>query len=220
MNGRLIRHATRSPTTGMSPTALRQRTKAIALLDEESLLQAAFVFNRVPIDAIEGDCIRFGDAQLNAPLLIPQSGELTALCFGACTLGPRLEQRVTKLFEQRQESIALALDSLGNELLFDLGRRLHDRIVIDCRRQGLSVGQDLHAGDPGLDLSAQATVFRLAQAQSIDIDLHNNNLLHPLKSASVVLSVGYNLPKPEWSRCDHCPSRARCKLIKPEREAA
>ncbi len=220
MNGRLLRHAKRISTQGLSPIYARQRAKAIALLEEESLLQAAFTFKQLSLDSVDGSQLKIAGSQLDAPLLIPQSGQLTGLCFGACTLGAGLEQRVTELFQQRRASLALALDSLGTELLFDLGRRLHDRIVIDSRRQGLSVGQDLHAGDPGLDLCAQATVLRLADAQKIGINLHNSNLLQPLKSSSVVMSVGYDLPKPNWSRCEHCPSRARCRLTQNNRDAA
>jgi hypothetical protein len=204
----------------MSPVSQRQRIRAIELVENESLLQAAFTFNRLPLQGIDGSQLNVADRQLDAKLLIPESGELTALCFGACTLGPKLEQRVTELFQQRRASLALALDSLGSELLFELGRRLHDRIVIDCRRQGLSVGQDLHAGDPGLELSAQAIVLELAEAQKIGINLHNSNLLQPLKSSSVVFAVGKDLPKPNWSRCDHCPSRERCRLTQNSRDAA
>jgi hypothetical protein len=220
VNGRLLRHLKRSPSSGLSPVYLRQRTKAIELVENESLLQAVFTFNRLPVENINGSQLKVADRQLDAELLIPDSGELTALCFGACTLGPKLEQRVTELFQQRRASLALALDSLGTELLFELGRRLHDRIVIDCRRQGLSVGQDLHAGDPGLELSAQATVLELAEAQKIGINLHDSNLLQPLKSSSVVFAVGKDLPKPNWSRCDHCPSRERCRLTQNSRDAA
>lgn len=220
MNGRLLRHIKRISTQGMSPIYARQRARAIALLEEDSLLQAAFTFKHVDLDSVNGTQINIAGKQLDAPLLIPASGELTALCFGACTLGPALEQRVTELFQQRRASLALALDSLGSELLFELGRRLHDRILINCRRQGLSAGQDLHAGDPGLDLSAQATVLQLAQAQDIGIKLHHSNLLQPLKSSSVVLPVGHDLPKPNWSRCDHCPSRKRCTLKQTTRDAA
>ena len=220
MNGSLIRHAKRNPDSAMSPIARRQREKAIALLEQEEVLQASLVFHRIPLDAIEGQRLLLADEQLEAPMLIPPSGKLTDLCFGACTLGPLLEQRVTELFQQRRASLALALDSLGTELLFELGRRLHDRILIACRRQGLSLGQDIYVGDPGLDLSAQATALRLSQAQGIGINLHNSNLLQPLKSSSVVIAAGHDLPKPSGSRCDHCPSRSRCKLMKPSAKAA
>lgn len=220
VNSRLIRYLMRSPGNGMSPTSMRQREKAIALLVEESLLQATFTSHLVPVEAHDGRYISVGGKQLDAPLLIPDSGELSALYFAASTLGPRLEQRVTELFREKRASLALALDAIGNDLIFELGRRRHDRIIIDCRRKGLSVGQDLYAGDPGLDGSQQATVLHLAQAQTIGINLHNSGLLQPLKSSTVVFAVGHDLPEPKWNRCDHCPSRERCKLKQPKLDAA
>ena len=56
--------------------------------------------------------------------LVPESGQLTALAVGIFTLGPALERRVTALFAERRMSLALALDKLGNELLFALSRRV------------------------------------------------------------------------------------------------
>jgi hypothetical protein len=196
----------------LSPLQQRQREKALTLLREESILKAEYRFNRVTVQRVDGDYLLIDGVKIEAPLLIPEQGELTELCCGVCTLGARLEQRITELFAEKRPSLGLALDSVGNELLFALGRRLQDRIVAACRKEGLSVGQDLHAGDPGLDISAQTTILRLAQAESIGIHLHHSNLLKPLKSTSVVFSVGHDLPEATWSRCDNCPSRKRCKL--------
>jgi hypothetical protein len=36
--------------------------------------------------------------------------------------------------------------------------------------------------------------------------------MHPLKSTSMVLGVGLELPPARWSRCDPCPNRPRCKI--------
>jgi hypothetical protein len=114
------------------------------------------------------------------------------------------------LFAQRRASLAMALDELGNELLFDISRRAQDRMQAEVNRSGLSMSGELRAGDPGLALDAQGAVLRLACAASIGISLGDSLLMHPMKSTSMVLGVGVNLPASSWSRCDTCNSRAKC----------
>ena len=109
-------------------------------------------------------------------------------------------------------SLALALDKLGNELLSALSRRVQDRIIIDARNAGLTAAGELRAGDPGLPLSAQSAVYRLAGAESIGVSVTPGQVLHPLKSMSLVLGIGIDLPVAHWSRCDDCPSAPRCLM--------
>jgi hypothetical protein len=111
------------------------------------------------------------------------------------------------------------LDELGVELLFALGRRIQDRMLSECYRKRLSMGAELHAGDPGLDLEAQAAVLRLAQAQAIGVELYKGTLITPLKSGSVVFAVGRNLPEVAWSRCESCPSSNKCNFGRRQRTA-
>jgi hypothetical protein len=72
---------------------------------------------------------------LHAPWLLPESGTLTAIACAVCTLGPAFEQRISELFAGRQASLAMALDELGNELLFAVSRRAQDRMLADAARR-------------------------------------------------------------------------------------
>ncbi|RTL52425.1 MAG: hypothetical protein EKK46_10745 [Rhodocyclaceae bacterium] len=195
---------------------IRLRNDAIALIEAEGLVEdAAYSYNIValerPATAAMTSFLAGGET-INAPLLLPASGELTALGCGACTIGPQLGQRSTSLFAEKRASLAIALDEVGNEMLFALGRRLQDRMLSETMRKRLTMAGELHAGDPGLDISAQAAVLRLAGGDSIGIGLHQGHLLTPLKSGSVVYGVGKNLPEVSWSRCDSCPSKEKCSL--------
>ena len=210
---RLIAELERNPPGNLSPVRARQRAKAIALVREESLLEAmGYRCDHLPVERIDGGRVYVGGDSLCAPMLVPARGELTHLGFGACTLGDKLEARVTSLFRDKRAALALALDQVGNELLLALGRRLQDRLLGEVRRRRLMLGQELHAGDPGLELSAQALVLRLSGAEQIGISLYRDSLLHPLKSVSVVFAVGRDLPRVTLSRCERCPSRKRCTL--------
>jgi hypothetical protein len=209
----LLRDIAAAPCTG---GPLRQRGRfrpeAVDLLEREDLLRAAYCYRIVPLDEPPSDVLRAGGETLDALRLVPESGQLTALAIGICTLGPALEQRISALFAERRMSLALALDELGNELLFALSRRVQDRIVIEARQHHLTAAGELRAGDPGLPLAAQTAVHRLAGAGSIGVSVTQGQVLHPLKSMSMVLGIGIDLPPARWSRCDDCPSASRCRM--------
>src|SRR3972149_2918190 len=92
------------------------------------------------------DSMRLEGEVLYAPKLLPEAGELTALACAVATLGPRLEQRVASLFAARQASVAIALDQVGNRLLYSLSRHVQDRMLVAGRRGGPPMGGGTRPG--------------------------------------------------------------------------
>ncbi len=216
----LQRELANNPPAGVSSVRLRLRAEALALIAAENLVDAGYCHHIVPLDRPAAATLYAGGEELHAPRLLPESGELTALGCGVFTVGPRIEARVSSLFKERRASLALAMDEIANEMLFALGRRVQDRMLAECVRRGLSMAGELHAGDPGLDITAQAAVLRLADADRIGVCVHGGHLLTPLKSGSVVFGVGRHLPAVTWSRCDACPSAAKCKFGRRQKTVA
>lgn len=191
----------------------RLRTEALRAARDESLVEAAYAYRIVPLDAPPAPMLHADGETLHAPWLLPPSGRLNALACVVCTLGPRIEQRVSALFAERRPSSAMALDELANELLFEVARRAQDRLHADIARRGLSMAGELRPGDPGLALDAQPAVLRLAGADALGVRVDDRLLMQPRKSTSIVLGVGIDLPPADWSRCDECPKRATCRAV-------
>ncbi len=209
----LLREIALSPcASGRFQQIGRFRREAVDLVEHESLLNPTYCYRIVPLDEPPSHVLRAGGETLEAARLVPESGQLTAVAVGICTLGPGLEQRTTTLFAERRVSLALALDKLGNELLFALSRRVEDLIVAAARKQHLTAAGELRAGDPGLPLEAQAVMQRLIGADQIGVSVTLGQVLHPLKSMSMVLGIGIDLPPVRWSRCDDCPSAPKCTM--------
>ena len=176
------------------------------------MLDARYAYRFVAIDGVrDGQLILAGES-LEAPLLIPKSGELTAVACCAATLGEGLEDRVRTLFAARRAALAVVLDGIGNEILMALTRRAQDHMLAAATGRGLSMAGELRSGDPGLALDTQRRILTLAAAGELGISLSIGCVMRPLKSASMVLGVGLALPKVNWSRCDHCPTRPRCRV--------
>lgn len=195
------------------------REQALAMVRELGLAHARAAWRIV---ALQGEPGRSGrlcldGRHLQAPWLIPASGQLTAVACAVATIGDVLEQHVSALFGERRASLAVALDSVGNELLFAVSRRVQDRMLAAARKQGLTVAGELRAGDPGLALQAQQTVLDLAGAAAIGLRLTRTLMMNPTKSTSIVQGVGLALPVQTWSRCDECLSRERCTLAQDAR---
>jgi hypothetical protein len=189
------------------------RAKAVALALSENLFDAAaYSYEIVDLASSPGPLLHAGGETLHAPRLIPETGELTAVGCGAVTVGSRLEERIKSLFSEKRASLAMALDELANEMLFAVMRRMQDRMLSECNRMQLSMAGELRAGDPGLDLSAQPAVLRLAKTDRIGIEVHGGGLLTPIKSLTAVLGVGRDLPEARWSRCDSCRFKDKCKV--------
>jgi hypothetical protein len=217
----LKRELANSPVEGLSPARGRMHRQAVDMIRDEGLLEASYSYNIVPLDQpADGPRLQAGGEMLEAARLLPDSGELTALGCGVYTLGARLESRISELFRQRRAALAVVLDEIGVELLFAMGRRVQDRMLSECYRKRLSMGAELHAGDPGLALDTQASVLRLAEGSKIGVGLHKGQLITPLKSGSVVFAVGRNLPEVAWSRCETCPSFSKCNFGRRQRDAA
>jgi hypothetical protein len=195
----LLREIAISPcASGRFQQIGRFRREAVDLVKHESLLNPAYCYRIVPLDEPPSHVLRAGGETLEAARLVPESGQLTAVAVGICTLGPGLEQRTTTLFGERRVSLALALDKLGNELLFALSRRVEDLIVAAARKQHLT--------------AAQAVMQRLTGADQIGVSVKQGQVLHPLKSMSMMLGIGVDLPPVRWSRCDDCPSASKCTM--------
>jgi hypothetical protein len=217
----VLREVAASPLRGR-PSAARERLrqKALDLVRHERMIDAAYSYAIVPVETPATDFLVAGGERLFAPWLLPESGELTAIACGVCTLGPNLERRANELFAERQASLAMALDELGNALLFAVSRRAQDRMLADVTRRGLCMAGELRPGDPGLALDAQGAVLRLAQADTIEISLSAGGVMCPVKSCSMVLGVGIGLPAVKWSRCDQCPNRDKCRVVERDEAAA
>jgi len=191
----------------------RARDQALEMIECEALARPAFGYRILPVQSVRGDAIDVGDAALDAPALAAEIGGLKAVAAAACTLGSAVQERISALFATRRRSLALALDTVANELLFRLADRAFATIRREARRAGLGIGIEASPGDPGVPLEQQARVLALADAARIGIHTTGAGMLSPMKSLSFLVALGPNLHKRAApGRCNCCPSRDRCTV--------
>ena len=191
----------------------RAREQAIEMIEREVLARPAFGYRILPVRTVRGDAIDVGGAALDAPVLAAEPGELKAVAAAACTLGSAIQERISALFAMRRRSLALALDTVANELLFRLADRAFASIRREARRAALGIGIEAGPGDPGVPLAQQARVLALADAARIGVHTTCVGMLRPMQSLSFLVALGPNLHRRSApGRCNGCPSRDRCAV--------
>lgn len=197
----LLRDLSLNQPLDLSPVRRRQRDKALALLQDEALLEAAYSFSVVPLSGCAGEGgLRVGVETLRVPTNCLKQRHQVALGCGACTLGPLFAVRVRQLFAEKRGALALALEALGNEILSSLGQRMHAELGAVVRNRGLILGQRLAFNDSELDRASRAAVLRLVRAGEIGITLHGHNLRQTHYSTILLCAVGRKRPRLSLSR--------------------
>jgi hypothetical protein len=207
-------HCPHSARAGSRGRAIeRARHEARLLLAHEQLAAPVSSFRMHPVLGIRGPLLELDGAELDAPVLAGLAGGITRVAPAACTLGPAVEERVSALFQEHKPVLAMALDSLATEMLFQLCDRLYARIRREARRHALRAGPPQHPGDAGLALAAQPTVIALSGIDTEAISANAQGMLCPVKSLSFVVALGPRLSvEPFLPRCARCASRDRCHL--------
>ena len=195
------------------PARPQAREEALAIIEREDLAAPAVAYCIVPVRRVIGAYVELDGKTVHSPGLTGSPGELQAVAAAVCTLGMALERRISALFAARRRSLALALDDIGNEMLFRLADRSIGTIRRRARREGLESGIEVSPGDCGVPLDQQVTVLALAGAARIAVTASGTSMLSPVKSLSILIGLGRGLgPRPAPGRCDSCPSRNRCRV--------
>lgn len=194
-----------------SDTALKTRQQALAMIEHEMLVTPVYRYRFLPLQFTQGEMLHLGHATVRVPTFAAVSSQLTGVAVAACTLGPDFEARVSVLCSKRKLSLALALDQIGNELLFYTARRVLLLIRNEARRSGLSAGDPLSPGGNSIAFDQQAAIIDMMDGEGLGITVTGQGMLLPVKSRTMLVGIGTNLSaQPIRRRCDNCSSRELC----------
>jgi hypothetical protein len=112
------------------------------------------------------------------------------LAAALCTIGAKLEKRVTELFSQGEPVLASILDSVGSVAADSLEAQIQQRICQQAHQSGMIVGPKLYPGSRDWQLSEQRTIFRLLPAARIGVTLTKQCMMMPRKSVSFCSGAG------------------------------
>lgn len=179
-------------------------------LKEAHLLEPAVVYEIYPITGMShGQLSLKGNAVLSGPLLpslLPEAKELAVV---VCTIGPRLEKKVTDYINKGEPLRGLLLDGIGSAAVDSLTQEVCKFMVREASSRGYQVSSPISPGMPGLPITEQWQLLKMVPAQEIGVSLTSSGIMVPRKSVSMVMGIGPEMKT--WTRAEVC---AQCNLRK------
>ncbi|MDH3233015.1 MAG: hypothetical protein OEQ29_05780 [Alphaproteobacteria bacterium] len=195
----------------------------LRVVETEDLLQPAIAYREWQVAAAEGTVMRLANGARieGAPRLVEQLADATSMLAVAGTLGPRLDAHVSRLFAERQPMRALVLEEIGILAVAKLGDAIRDLLDEEAKARGQECSSPMSPGETGFAMATQPTVVALAGGEEIGITLSASGAMMPVKSLSMVLGVGEDMPRwAAWQICAGCAARERCRYrLVPQDEA-
>ena len=179
-------------------------------VNDEHLLEPAIVYEIYPVAEIghqqlslEGNAVLHGSA---LPSVLSKARELAVM---VCTIGSRLEEKVTDYFDRNEPLRGLLLDSIGSAAVGSLAQESCELIRREASLRGYQASSPLSPGGRNFPLSEQWQLFKLVPAEEIGVRLTSTVLMVPRKSVSMVIGIGTQMTT--WTKAEAC---ARCNLSK------
>jgi hypothetical protein len=127
-----------------------------------------------------------------------------SLSIAVCTIGNRIEERVTEYFARGEHASAMNLDIAGTTALGWLGNQVHQHICHKAKQVGLEMGPFLNPGYREWPITDQKEIFRIMPASSIGVTLNDQCMMEPKKSLTYCAGVGVSEVLERFNRCRHC----------------
>jgi len=128
------------------------------------------------------------------------------VAFCICTIGPALEEEVSRLSEERSMLEAVVLDSIGSVAAESVAEYM-DRVIQEyAHGRGLKTSCRASPGYGDWDVSEQRGIFELLPAERIGVGLTESYMMIPRKSVSFAINIA---ERPARMRsvdsCRNCP---------------
>ncbi len=202
---------------GADPITLRLRRPhlfevASQALDEAlPILHPQVLYESFPVEAVQHTRIRLaGGNELKSETLAQHLGPAKEVLVALCTIGPDLEERVSRVMETDMVR-GLALYGVGSAAVEALANAACLCFEEQAAQRGWQTTTPLSPGMIGWPVEeGQPQIFSLLTGSQIGVRLTESATMLPLKSLSLVLGMGSDLNR-QGTTCDYCTMREVCK---------
>jgi hypothetical protein len=202
---------------GAAPAVIRQRRPRLVEIAERAALEGAAlidpvaVYRTLSVISVKHQHLTLaGGAQLTGSLLIDQLAPAQFITLIVCTIGLRLDERISTLMAS-DPALALALDGFGSVATEALGAAVCHRLEEAAVQQQHCASVPLNPGMIGWPVEVgQPQIFSLLDTDTIGVSLNDSAQMIPRKSASMVLGFAPT-PFTAGRACDFCALRNTCR---------
>lgn len=185
----------------------------LIIVNDDSLLEPAIAYETYPVIEVGHQQISLeGNVVLHGAILPSVLREAEEVAVAVCTVGPRLERKVTDYFNGGESLRGLLLDGIGSAAVDTLSFELCQFVSAEASLRGYQASSPLCPGGPTFPLSEQWRLFELVPAGEIGVSLTSSGVMVPRKSLSMVVGIGLQMRS--WTKvesCAHCNLRETCR---------
>ena len=177
-------------------------------VEEESLIEPAMAYEIFPLDSVNREqSSPEGSHSVKWSLLSSLFPEAKELAVIVCTIGLRLEERVTYYFKNGEPLRGTLLDGIGTAAVDLLSQECCRFIIKDASPRGFQASSPISPGMPCFPITEQWWLLELVPSREIGVSLTTSGIMVPRKSTSMVIGIGQQMIT--WTQDEVC---ARCNL--------
>nr|MBC7245625.1 hypothetical protein [Chloroflexota bacterium] len=201
----------RAPGVGPAPAEM-VRLYQQAIDKAKELAEPVAMYDVFPVRAAQDDGLILADGHvLRSHLVVAQLARAEQIAVAICTIGSRLEEEASRAFAAGQGVMGFLYDSAGSLAVSHMAREVVQQVQERAKQQGQKASFPISPGSADCTLEDQRVVFDLLPAQRIGVRLTDSLLMVPLKSVSLLIGLGRDLPTThDLAQCDFCERRDKC----------
>lgn len=206
----LVQQGATGSSTPLNARLRRLYEEAIARAQE--LAQPAALFDLFEVRAVQDDGLVLKDGHtLHSHLVVTHLARAEQIAVAICTIGPHLEAEASRAFSEGQGALGLLYDSAGSLAVSHVARQVVQHVQGLAASRGQKASFPISPGSADCTLQDQNVIFDLLPAQRIGVRLTDSCLMVPLKSVSLIIGLGHDLPTAhEMVQCSFCDRREKC----------
>lgn len=130
------------------------------------------------------------------------------MVFCYATIGPRVSDEITHLFDEKEMVDGYVMNEMANDLIMDLTNQLYSHIKATLKKDGYHLTKRFSPGECDLDLSLQAFIMdHLKEHFEIKGKLMNSYMINPEKSSLFMYGADTKIAELEKDfDCSECLS--------------
>ncbi|OQB26666.1 MAG: Vitamin B12 dependent methionine synthase, activation domain [Chloroflexi bacterium ADurb.Bin180] len=204
-------HQGRSATARPLPEHARAAYRR-AIEQALELAEPAALYELFDVASVDGKRLLLANGQaLSSALIVQQLARAKRLAVAVCTVGARLPAASSEAFRHDDSLRGFLLDTAGSLAVGMVSLALLEHLAGLARDNGQSTSFSIAPGSAECTLEDQRVVFDLLPAQDIGVRLMDSLVMVPIKSVSLVVGIGLDMPgQLDHSQCDFCPRRETC----------
>ena len=180
----------------------------LTIVEITDLLEPVIAYQIYQVTGMNGQQVSLeGSSVVHGSLLPSTFPEAKELAIAVCTIGPKLEEKVTAYSNSGETLRGVLLDGIGSAAVDSLTYEVCKFMASEVSPRGYHVSSPVNPGMPGLPITEQWQLLKMVPAEEIGVSLTSSGIMVPRKSTSMVIGIGPRMKT--WTQAEVC---ALCSL--------